>query len=224
MDLASLGKIMSSQSRVRILTALMGGKALPASELAFRAGISNQTASEHLATLQSAELIKSRKCGRHRYYEINGTETARALETVVVAFPRINMETNPSVPDTLRSARFCYDHLAGRLGVSITNALIEMQAIATDDINYIVNNPNHRIFSEFGIDIPALKKRKRHFARQCIDWSERCPHLAGSLGAEFSEKLLNLGWIVRSRDDRSATITTKGKEGILRAFGVSLPD
>ena len=222
MDLASLGKLMSSQSRVRILAALMGGKALPASELAYRAGVSNQTASEHLATLEKSALIKGRKCGRHRYYEINGTDIARSLESVVVAFPSVDIQSNNKVPDSLREARFCYDHLAGKLGVSITQSLISMGAISVEALEYQVDDTNHRIFTEFGIDIEFLKKRKRHYARQCIDWSERCPHLAGSLGAAFSEKLLELGWIVRSKDDRSASITEVGKNGLQKSFTITL--
>lgn len=220
MDLARLGKLMSSQSRVRILVALMGGKALPASELAFRAGVSNQTASEHLAALENADLIRVRKCGRHRYYEISGNTTAESLETFAAAFPPSGPPTNSQVPENLRIGRFCYDHLAGKLGVGITEALIRMDAIRPDERDYSVTDGSHFIFVEFGIDVEALKKKKRNFARQCIDWSERCPHLAGSLGASFSEKLLELGWIHRSRDDRSASVSPEGQRGLERAFGI----
>lgn len=220
MDLLMIGRLLSSDSRVKILSALMSGEALPASELAYRAGVSNQTASEHLKSLETAEIIKSRRCGRHRYYEISGAAVAQALEQLSVTFHSVQVKAPSSVPEKLKHARFCYDHLAGKIGVEITNSLTARGALTVAERDYVVATESHPIFVNLGIDFTTVRKKKRRFANQCIDWSERRPHVAGSLGAALAGRFLELEWIVRNRDDRSAAVSDLGRKGFYEVFGI----
>lgn len=222
MNIADIGKVLSSDSRVRILTALMGGQALPAGELAFRAGVSNQTASEHLRTLESASLISGRKCGRHRYYELKDPSVAHSLESFSVVFSSLEGNQNAKVPERLRLGRFCYDHLAGRLGVALTRSMAASGALQVVEQAYAVPSGSHPFFVNLGIDIESVARQRRHLAPQCIDWSERLPHVAGAVGAAVASRLLELGWIERCRDDRSVSLTEIGRRMLREEFGVDL--
>lgn len=222
MNIADMGKVLSSDSRVRILSALMGGQALPASELAFRAGVSNQTASEHLQMLEAASLISGRRCGRHRYYELKDPSVAQLLESFSVVFSAVEERSNAKVPERLRLGRFCYDHLAGRLGVALTRSMVASGALEVVERAYVVPSGSHPFFVNLGIDVDAVAKRRRHLAPQCIDWSERLPHLAGALGATVADRFLERGWITRCKDDRSVALTEIGKRTLSSDFDVGL--
>ena len=217
MHLIEIGKVLASTSRVKMLASLMGGQALPASELAFRAGISNASASEHLALLQRSGLVVVRRCGRHRYYELKDESVGRVLEQLAGISPQIGKEKLSTVPEGLRKARFCYDHLAGEIGVKITDALVSNGAISPVGKDYVLSSEAPEALVSLGVDLPTLRGSKRYFARQCIDWSERRPHVAGALGAAIASRMLELDWIVRSRNDRSVDLTEAGRAG-LRAW------
>lgn len=211
MDLSGIGKLLASSSRVEILGALMGGQALPASELAYRAHITNQTASGHLILLEQAGLVKQRACGRHRYYELASPGIAEMLEGFSTAFQLPLVMKNGKVPDNLKKCRFCYDHLAGELGVRITDALVDRDVLVPVERDYHVLSEQPALLSDIGIFVSDVRKKKRHFSRQCVDWSERRPHVAGALGAALASRFIELGWIARTRDDRSVRITDNGK-------------
>lgn len=212
MDISKIGKTLASESRVQILAALMGGQALPASELAYRARVTNQTASEHLRLLEKTGLISQKACGRHRYYEIATPEVSDMLEGLSIAFQAPPPNGESKVPDHLKKARFCYDHLAGELGVGITDRLIARNVLAPDGRDYHVLSEQPELLTRIGLNVAEIRKKKRCFSRQCIDWSERRPHLAGALGAALASRFIDLRWIARSRDDRSVRITDNGKQ------------
>jgi DNA-binding transcriptional ArsR family regulator len=214
MHLAEIGKVLGSASRVKMLAALMGGKALPASELAYRARISSASASEHLSLLERSGLVTVRRCGRHRYYELKSEDIGRMLEEVAGISPELGKENFSAVPQGLRKARFCYDHLAGENGVKVTDGLVNRGVIAPSGKDYVLCSETPQPLLALGLDLRAVRHTKRHFARQCIDWSERRPHVAGALGAAITSRMLELGWIARSRDDRSAQITDAGRAGL----------
>jgi predicted transcriptional regulator len=206
-----------------MLEALLGKQALPASELAARAGITAQTASTHLAKLVEGGLLAITQRGRHRYYSLASAEVAYATEALAVLAPPKKVRTlrESLVTEHLRSARTCYDHLAGKLGVAITRALEDNHYLQLDEENhrYQVTEQGSSFFTRFGLDLFAVQKSHRAFAIPCLDWSERCYHLAGALGAVWLERLMLLGWIERKSSDRAVQLSASGEEGLNNLFG-----
>lgn len=222
MKLVEFGRAIGHQSRVEMLQALMGGKALPAGELAYRAGISNQTASSHLRELVRANLLYKRKCGRFHYYEITSETVAGFIEEIACAMPeKRDRGRGPAVGHALKKARFCYDHLAGELGVNISGKLVEMGALTLDQDSFHLPGRKHRIFREIGVDTDETRTRRRRLCPRCVDWTERLPHVAGALGAAIAEKMIERGFIVRSRNDRSVGITESGRKLLIDQLGFS---
>jgi hypothetical protein len=201
----------------------MDGRAYAAGELAYAAHVSPQTASGHLAKLAGARLIVSSPAGRHRYFRLAGPHVAAMLEGVMAVAaaspPRCKA---PRIPDDMRGARMCYDHLAGKLGVALADALQARGFVAFGTDGGIVTNAGDMFFAELGIDIAAARNGRRAFCRPCIDWSERRPHLAGAVGAALAQHLFDLNWIARMRDRRAVTVTPKGRLALARTFGVEL--
>lgn len=225
MDLAEFGRIIGQESRVSILLALMGGKALPAGELAFRAGISNQTASSHLQELEKCGMIRMRKCGRFHYFEIAGPEISSILEGLAVDLPKsLKSVSKSSVAPHLRKARLCYDHLAGELGIAISQKLVHVGALTLGEDGFVLPEKGHPIYDRIGIDLNSLMSKKRQISPRCIDWSERLPHVAGALGCAIADRLLEQNFITRSRDDRSVKITNRGAIFFQDHFNLKLID
>jgi DNA-binding transcriptional ArsR family regulator len=219
-ELDVFGKAIGHKRRIAMLMALMGGKALPASELAFRADISNQTASSHLSILEEGGLIRCRKCGRHRYYELVNQELAQSLEAIAAQLNLDSPKVSKLVPSHIRSARYCYDHLAGELGTSVTEALLSRGILLKSDERFEIGDVNNLIFDHFDIDISAINNSRRLTAPRCIDWSERVPHVAGAFGAAMAAAIEQRGYIKRSKDDRSVSITTSGSKVFHELFGI----
>lgn len=219
MELEDFGQAVSHRSRVAILVALFGGKALPASELAYRAQISGQTASSHLSILTDLKVIKVRKCGRHRYFELASAEIAEAIEALAAKLDLGIREPKP-VEERLRNGRFCYNHLAGRLGTSITDALVRDGVITMSDESFQLQKTEHALFAALEIDLRILSKKKRRFAPRCLDWSERRPHVAGILGSSIAQGMLSKSFIERTRDDRSVKLTNLGKRFLVTELGL----
>lgn len=211
MELAEFGRLIGQESRVSILLALMGGKALPAGELAYRAGVANQTASSHLNELVRNGLIRMRKCGRCHYYELASGEVAALMENLARDLPVQEKRSKPyRIKPELKRARFCYDHLAGELGVAIAQGLVAKGALFMDEESFRLPDKGHEIYESIGMDMTLVRSKKRKLCPRCIDWSERLPHVAGSFGAVFAEKMLEHGFVRRSRDDRSVSVTKAG--------------
>ena len=215
-SIAIIGHLIGVPARANILSALMDGRALTATELSYRAGVSPQTTSSHLAKLVDAKLLVAFQQGRHRYYKLAGPQIAEALEplTAIVAHKPVPKRGQPSTPEDLRPARLCYDHLAGRLGVALADALQAGDYLVSDKRDFVVSEAGETFFLELGIDMAALRKQRRLFARQCIDWSERRPHLGGALGAALAARFLKRRWISRQPQGRRVRLTKSGRQAL----------
>lgn len=222
-DLASVAALIADPSRAAMLSALLGGYALPASELARHAQITAQTASTHLAKMVSGDLLSVKQTGRHRYYSLRSKEVAQVLETLALIAPaqRIHSLKHSLQMQAICHARTCYDHLAGTLGVRLTEAMIEREMIAFGGEAFEVTASGIEWFTAVGIDCAVLHNKRRAFASMCVDWSERKPHLAGSLGAAFANYLLVQKWITRVNDSRAVKVTSVGWKMFQEEFGIS---
>jgi DNA-binding transcriptional ArsR family regulator len=218
--MASVAALLGDPARANILTALMDGRALTAKELAFAAHVSPQTASGHLARLTDSSLLAVEKQGRHRYFRLASPLVGQMLESVMaVAGPEPGPLSRWRGGDALRTARTCYDHLAGRLGVALADSLEDAGHVALSQDGGEVTDRGHAFLSGFGAE-PAAGKRV--FCRPCLDWSERRAHIAGRLGASLAARCLELRWIERQRDSRAVTITAAGTQGFAEKFGIHL--
>jgi DNA-binding transcriptional ArsR family regulator len=219
-DISSLAALISEPARGRILIALLDGRSLPATELAQRAGITCQTASSHLAKLSEGRLLRVIPQGRHRYYRIANAPVAELLESMARFAPRAETY-RPEPKSPIQIARTCYNHLAGGMGVRITEAIVGRGLLREVGRDYQLSKKGAQWFSELGIDIGVLRKSGRVFARQCLDWSERRNHLAGALGSALAEHLFERGWIERVRESRAVQITEIGRRELKRRLGVT---
>lgn len=219
--LASVAALIGEPARANLLLALMDGRALTASELAWHAGVTAQTASGHLAKLSEARLIAVEKQGRHRYHRLATPDVARVLEDLMnlaSAGPPRHRPTGPR-DEAMRAARTCYDHLAGRLGVALADRLTERGHIVLGESAAAVTAEGQRFLCDFGLDLEAGRKG-RPLCRACLDWSERRAHLAGTVGAALCRRFFDLGWIERVKDSRAVTVTVSGRAGLAETFGV----
>ncbi|WP_135230013.1 ArsR/SmtB family transcription factor [Deinococcus fonticola] len=217
--LSGVASLMADPTRAHMLTILLGGQAFTAGELARAANVSPQTASNHLAQLRAGQLVEVAAQGRHRYYRLYGSEVAHALEALLVLERRNVPGLPPPVPAELRVARRCYDHLAGELGVLLLDALLERDYLT--DAYLKLTSAGEAWFTNLGVDLPALTRKRRPLTRPCLDWSERRPHLGGSLGAALLTQLLSLGWVARV-EGRQLRVTMPGLTALERELGVVL--
>ncbi len=222
--IAEIAALIGDPARANILSALMDGRALTAGELVWHAGVSAQTTSGHLAKLHGAQLVTVEKQGRHRYYRLASPDIAQALETLMVvaaAGPKRHRPVGPR-DEALRAARTCYDHLAGRLGTALADALASRGHVVLSDGAATVTIEGERALLELDIALAPDRKGARPLCRVCLDWSERRPHLAGRLGAALCTRSFELGWVERVRDSRALTITPLGRSGFAERFGVRI--
>jgi DNA-binding transcriptional ArsR family regulator len=205
-----------------MIDALMDGRALPASELARLAGVRVSTASEHLGALADGGLVAVTSQGRHRYFRISTTTVAAALEAFARICPPTQVRSLQSSieADAIRYARTCYDHLAGTLGVGVLDAMRRRRWLAPTDGGYRLSQAGKLALDAAGVDVAAAAGRRRAFARPCIDWTERRPHLAGALGAALTTTMLDRDWI-RRRDGRGVTPTDAGRIALRELFGLA---
>jgi DNA-binding transcriptional ArsR family regulator len=225
LSIAGIGALVGDPARANILSALMGGEALTAGELAWHARVTAQTASGHLARLVDGGLLAPTRQGRHRYYRLASPLVARMLESVaLVASVDGPARHRPGSPRdaALRAARTCYDHLAGRLGVALADALSAGGHLELDEDAGRLTPRGEALLAEFGVDLVPPGRTRRCLCRPCLDWSERRPHLAGLVGARIAERCFALGWIERMRDTRAVAVTAAGARGFEERFGVPL--
>ncbi len=199
-SLTSITDVIDDPARSAMLAALAGGRALPAGELARRAGVQPKTASTHLRRLTDAGLIKVRTQGRHRYHEIVSPEVAIVLEAIAEIAPPAPLLSPPEQPAAcaLSEARSCYDHLAGRRGVELRDRLLAAGAIrALDDRDHELTDHGLDLVDQLGVDLAALRASRRVFARSCVDGTDRRVHLAGALPAAITSVFLGRGWLTQ---------------------------
>lgn len=220
--LANAAKLLAEPARAAMLLGLIGGRAVPAGELAVLGHVSPQTASEHLARLTEAGFVTVRRQGRHRYYELANEEVACAVESLLVlssassAGP-FDKAGRPAL-GSLEHARTCYAHLAGWLGVAVTDALQrEGHLTATVGRAFAVTDRGRDWFEQRGIaTLRSSGAADLKLARQCPDWTERRPHLAGTLGVNMYKRFSELGWISPTRKSRAVRVTLEGREAFLK--------
>lgn len=213
-DISRIAALVGDPARANMLTALIDGGALTATELAMEAGVTKQTASAHLAQLAQAELITRAIRGRHHYFRLAGAEVATLIEALMaVAELRggKRTRTGPREPE-MRRARICYDHLAGELGVHMHDRMIALGWVSTakgDSITLTDSGRNALI--DFGIDVESLTAKRRPLCRTCLDWSMRRHHLAGSVSAAMFDRFVALGWMQRANDSRAIRVSPSGE-------------
>lgn len=218
--IASVAALIGDPARANMLSALLDGRALTASELAEAAGVTIQTSSGHLAKLHDAKLILTEKQGRHRYFRLSGTDVAEVLEALMGLAQRtgaVRVRTGPG-DMAMRQARVCYDHLAGECGVGLMHAL-ERDGHVEGDEQAVLTEKGRAFFVDFGIDVGALEKGRRPVCRNCLDWSERRYHLGGALGAAVLEEFVRRNWIKRN-EGRILTVTPEGRRRLHMHFHV----
>jgi DNA-binding transcriptional ArsR family regulator len=220
--IAEIAALAGDPARGTILAALLDGRALTAGELAYAARITPQTASAHLARLAEANLISVLKRGRFRYFRLASPRVATMLEAIMAVAVEHRPRFRPFSPEQrrLRSARVCYDHLAGQLGVALADSLAEREFVILDEEGGHITEAGNHFLAEFGIDLSATRHR-RHICRACIDWTERRPHIGGALGAALAHRCFELGWTQREKHSRAVTITDAGERGLHETFGIA---
>ena len=219
--LSHLAGLIGEPARAEMLTALMDGRALTASELAAAAGITKQTASAHLAKLLAGGLLAREVQGRHRYFRLDGPDIAEALAALIgVATKRGGrpVATGPKDP-ALRKARSCYGHLAGEMGVLLVERLLARGWLARQDDDFTLTPSGHAALETFGIDLAPLAARRRPLCRSCLDWSQRRHHLGGSLGEALLQRFQDLGWARRQPQSRIVTFSADGERAFAEWMG-----
>lgn len=234
-DIARTASVLADRSRAAMLFALTGDRALPATMLAAEAGVSTSTASGHLNRLIDAEFVTVEQHGRNRYFRLAGPEVATAIESLAAIAPRerVNGLRGYNRLQRLRSARTCYDHLAGRVGTRAMHWLVEHDAVertdgdtgteraATDRLSarvktapYRLGPQGHDVFSDWGIDVAELDRGRRPLIRVCVDWTEQSHHLAGGLGAAMLRTFTDRGWVRPSKRPREVEVTDCGRRNL----------
>jgi DNA-binding transcriptional ArsR family regulator len=219
-DIVRIAALIGDHARADILTALMTGQGLTATELSEVAAVTKPTASAHLAKLLDAGLIAVERQGRHRYFRLADRDVAGLLESLMgVAFRTgaVRLRSSPREP-ALRKARVCYDHLAGDLGVLVFDRLEEGGHLRRDGDELVLTEAGRAAFIEFGVDPDAVATSRRPLVRACLDWSVRRHHLAGSLGAALLGRCLALGWAHRVPDSRIVAFSPIGERALATSF------
>ncbi|MEW6581137.1 MAG: metalloregulator ArsR/SmtB family transcription factor [Actinomycetota bacterium] len=226
-DVAAIGALIGDRTRAAFLLALLGGTPLPASVLAERAGVSRPLASAHLRKLTEGGLVRVEPRGRQRLYRLAGEPVATALEALAVLSPPEEIRSLRASVEAadLRYARLCFDHLAGVLGVALADRLVAEGLLEGEAGGYGVTDAGRVAFSRLGVAPSRLARddRERPLTRACRDWSEGRFHLAGSLGAALTARMLGEGWLRVREGTRIVRVTPAGRTALHRAFGLE-PD
>ena len=198
--IAATAELLGEPSRAAMVLALMDGRSRTAKKLALDAGVTPQTASAHLKKLVAANLLDCDARGRVKEFRLRGADVAQAVEALS------EIGAGPVAPAAceLRFARCCYDHLAGQLGVRVTERLLEA---------------GNRILAELGVEPSGLHGRRALY-RCCTDWTERRPHIAGTIGAALLRHYLEARWLTRVEGSRKLVLTERGREMFARVFGI----
>ncbi|MCT9933679.1 winged helix-turn-helix domain-containing protein [Planotetraspora sp. A-T 1434] len=223
-DLAALAALLADETRAAMCLALLDGRAWTAGELAIQTGVARSTATEHLHRLIDGGLLVERRQGRHRYVQLAGPSVANLLEDLSA---RLEPRQAPArglraaaVSAALRRGRTCYDHLAGRLGVAVTDAMTGAGLLDQTGGFALTAAGLAWLTGPVGLDPDVLRFGKRPLARGCLDWTERRQHLAGVAGARLCEKFFDNSWVVRIGSGRAVRLTLNGKAALRDLLGV----
>src|SRR5688572_18364946 len=225
LNLVEVAALVGNAARATMLSALLGGRSLTAKELAYYAKVSRSTASGHLSKLVAARLLTVIRERRFSYYRIASPLIASMLESIkVVAAIELPPRRQPGAAsdDALRFARSCYDHLAGQVGVAVTDALVAMGHIVLTDEGGEVTPSGGHFLSSFGVAL--MPQTRRIFCQPCLDWSERRYHLKGLVGARILDRLLDLGWLKGVAGSRALQLTSSGRAGLSEIFQIEIND
>ena len=227
-DLAvsNIAAAIGEPARARILCSLLDGRARTSTELAAIAGVTPSTTSVHLNRLKEEGLIKALSQGKHRYYSLQSRQVARAIEALCVLTGSPRRAFAPTTPTHLRTARTCYDHIAGTLGVSLHDRLKALKWIVVRPggpyTAYELSENGVRSLEDLGLDLTAARALRRRFAFGCLDWSERRFHIGGSFGAALLEFALKQKWVLPEPGSRALAITNLGRREMQSRLGLSL--
>ncbi|MFC9707092.1 ArsR/SmtB family transcription factor [Paenibacillus sp. NPDC056933] len=227
-NITVIASLIADPSRAVFLEALLDGRALPAGELAFMAGVTPQTASNHLAKLVEGGLLVVERQGRHRYYRLAGKEIAFLIETMGSIAPPVQVRSlkQSNQLQHLSFARTCYGHLAGKLGIALCEALLREGYLEESEDeqskDYQITAKGVQWFNSFGITLEGKTGLRRTLARKCLDWSERRHHISGLLGDELGRRLSELDWTRQKPGSRAVEVTEAGKKGLYEVLGISL--
>ncbi len=223
-QLAALVQALSDPLRLAILQRLMGDSAT-VSELMSLTNAAQSNVSNHLALLRERGLVRATRQGRQMIYALHNPAVAQLVESLTLVAGGVPAAVQKSPP--LVKARTCYDHLAGRLGVAIFDALVAQDALSLPDTGERLVQPGPAaaaVLARFGVDLPAVRRARRRFATACMDWTERRPHLGGALGAAIWTRCLESGWVVKQPGDRSLVVTKAGRDGFREQFDIEIEE
>ncbi|WP_299830813.1 helix-turn-helix transcriptional regulator [uncultured Roseobacter sp.] len=222
-DIARVAALIGDPARANMLTALMTGKALTATELAAEAGVTSQTASTHLAKLDGGNLLRVRKQGRHKYFSLATDDVAAVLEGLMgLAAKSGHLRTRTGPRDaSLRKARVCYNHLAGDMGIRMFDSFHGRGFLVLEGEALRLTSEGAEFVAGFGIDLDKLTAQKSPLCKECLDWSARRSHLAGSLGRALLSRIEALGWAKRDPDSRAVIFTQRGEVAFARQLAVA---
>jgi DNA-binding transcriptional ArsR family regulator len=220
---SNIAAAIGDPARSRMLYCLIDGRARTSTELAAIAEVAPSTASAHLHRLMLERLVNVFAQGKHRYYSLEGADVASALEALSVLAGQSRKNFEPSTPYGLRFARTCYDHIAGMLGVCLHDKFLSLGWLAASaDDKCTLTAAGEKAFATMGVEVENARALRRRFAYDCVDWSERRPHLAGALGAAFLKLTLKKKWLLQDADGRALSITRVGRREIERRFQLSI--
>jgi DNA-binding transcriptional ArsR family regulator len=223
-NIVPVALLLADATRASILQELSDGRMLPAGELARRAHVTPSTASAHLFKLIEAGLLAVEKQGKHRYYRIANPAIVQAIEALAALAPArpVHSLRESQIAEAVRNARMCYNHLAGNLGVKLSQALVDKQVLDASDDGYSITQSGLQWLYTFGIDESVLKKQGSLVVPRHIDWSERRSHIAGELGAALARRLFDLEWIIHTPSSRAVRLTATGQQVLRDEFAIHM--
>ena len=219
--LASFATALADPTRAAAIAALLSGTAHTSGELARVCSVAPSTMSGHLAKLTDAGIVSVESAGRHRAYRISSREVADLIEQMdSIALPETEVPRRPNPGSGLSYARSCYDHVAGQLGIELHDVFLERQWVVVEDERPVLTPGGADFLGGFGIDVDALRTKRRPMLRFDLDWTERRHHLAGSAAAALMDELFAKKWIRRRQDKRQLIVTESGRSGLQATFGI----
>lgn len=220
--ISEISALIGNPIRSVILWTLLDNRAYTAIELSNIVETSAQNISIHLSKLVNAQLLSVESQGRHKYYKISSPEVASAIEGIANLIPKDKHRKIFTNDSNIKNCRTCYDHLAGKIGVAITEKLLSENYLELQNNVYLITEQGEIFFKKFGIDILELKKQRRTFAKPCLDWSERKHHISGSLANAILNKMLELDWIRKIANSRAIMITAKGQKDLNEKLNLNI--